>query len=277
MLVWSPPASEGGGVRLLPMDRYGTSAGHERAVMPGRLPNVPSVDAFVVRAVRQEERVAVAWVERQVGRFPVMTTVGAPTDGRFPPPKTLAVLNLVRGVDPADTVAIRRGPTFGGSAGVWVFPSGRCAAGAEDCPATQTFALEALFPVAGESPPDSASTLPQDPGPTGRFSTDLPRWTKDHAEQRAVCEHGKLQLRFEWREQLRLQGMDEAVDRLEGWLPEELAPAGSRALWTGEALLVVIPSGGELALKRYECIHDRLTRTDLLSLRTPTVQRSDHA
>lgn len=45
--------------------------------------------------------------------------------------------------------------------------------------------------------------------------------------------------------------------RLEAWLPANIAPDGSRAVWTGEALLVAAPIGAEdsrdVAIRRFEC------------------------
>lgn len=52
--------------------------------------------------------------------------------------------------------------------------------------------------------------------------------------------------------------------QLEGWLSESLAPARSRALWTGEALLIAVPQDRALTLRRFECVHDQLVRTDML-------------
>ncbi|MEM1417829.1 MAG: hypothetical protein AAGH15_23220, partial [Myxococcota bacterium] len=42
-------------------------------------------------------------------------------------------------------------------------------------------------------------------------------------------------------------------------LPEELAPPGSRAAWTGEALLVARYAEGRVALARYGCVSGRFT------------------
>lgn len=54
-----------------------------------------------------------------------------------------------------------------------------------------------------------------------------------------------------------------AVSRLEGLLPDRIAPRGSRAAWTGAALLVAVPLEGEVSLRRYECREMGLVRTDL--------------
>jgi hypothetical protein len=55
---------------------------------------------------------------------------------------------------------------------------------------------------------------------------------------------------------------------LEAFLPEELAPAGARAVWTGDALLVAHPVAGEgvatrVVLGRYQCVGSGLVRTDV--------------
>ncbi|MGE0785296.1 MAG: hypothetical protein AB7S26_06395 [Sandaracinaceae bacterium] len=47
--------------------------------------------------------------------------------------------------------------------------------------------------------------------------------------------------------------LGEAQDHLEALLPEALAPAGSRAVWTGEAILVARATDGSLALARHVC------------------------
>ncbi|UJR80529.1 hypothetical protein [Sandaracinus amylolyticus] len=55
----------------------------------------------------------------------------------------------------------------------------------------------------------------------------------------------------------------EAMSRIEGLLPASVAPEGSRAVWTGDAILVAAPSGREVALRRYQCEVDSITRTDV--------------
>jgi hypothetical protein len=44
-----------------------------------------------------------------------------------------------------------------------------------------------------------------------------------------------------------------ARDRLEAFLPQSLAPADSRAVWTGRTLLVAVPKRGTVNLKGYQC------------------------
>jgi hypothetical protein len=48
----------------------------------------------------------------------------------------------------------------------------------------------------------------------------------------------------------RLETPEERVERL---LPERIAPAGARAVWTGEALIVAQPSGTELEVSSWSC------------------------
>ena len=48
----------------------------------------------------------------------------------------------------------------------------------------------------------------------------------------------------------RLEKPEQRIDRM---LPERIAPAGARAVWTGEALLVAQLSGAELELGRWSC------------------------
>lgn len=46
------------------------------------------------------------------------------------------------------------------------------------------------------------------------------------------------------------------------FLPESIAPVGSRAAWTGEAILVAHTTGGEVGLHRWECRDGVLAPTD---------------
>jgi len=52
--------------------------------------------------------------------------------------------------------------------------------------------------------------------------------------------------------------------RIESLLPEELAGATARAIWTGEAVLVAKPGAGEVGIHRYGCEFDELVRTNPL-------------
>jgi len=57
--------------------------------------------------------------------------------------------------------------------------------------------------------------------------------------------------------------LDAPTERIESLLPERIAPAGSRAVWTGEAILVAVPLGPEVSLHRYACEDGALVRTQL--------------
>lgn len=54
-----------------------------------------------------------------------------------------------------------------------------------------------------------------------------------------------------------------SLARVEGLLPDDVAPSGSRAVWTGEALLVAVPLTREVSLHRFQCRRGTLTRTDI--------------
>lgn len=78
-----------------------------------------------------------------------------------------------------------------------------------------------------------------------------------------ACEAGRPVLSIGGDATPRRLGLVAAVSRLEGLLPERIAPRGARAIWTGSALLVATPLEGEVSLRRYECREASLVRTDL--------------
>ncbi len=92
---------------------------------------------------------------------------------------------------------------------------------------------------------------------TGRVPTSV-----QPAVFAARCDHGRPTLTVGARAELALP-LTASESRLEAWLPEALAPPGSRAVWTGEALLVAQPESGEVSLRRYECVDGELLRTDV--------------
>jgi hypothetical protein len=93
---------------------------------------------------------------------------------------------------------------------------------------------------------------------TGRESSVL---TDPRLE--ATCESGRPVLSIGGDATPRRLGLAAAVSRLEGLLPERIAPRGARAVWTGSALLVATPLEGEVSLRRYECREASFVRTDL--------------
>jgi hypothetical protein len=56
---------------------------------------------------------------------------------------------------------------------------------------------------------------------------------------------------------------DTPMDRVEGLLPERVAPRGARAIFTGEALLVAVPLDREVSVHRWQCFHGEVRRTDI--------------
>lgn len=54
------------------------------------------------------------------------------------------------------------------------------------------------------------------------------------------------------------------VDHLETVLPENVAPRGSRAVWTGSTVLVAIPGSGEVGLHRWGCDQGQFIATDFM-------------
>ena len=102
---------------------------------------------------------------------------------------------------------------------------------------------------------DTAVALDEMGRPVARFA---------HPTRTVSCEQGRPVLALTdgtTQRRLRLGGV---ADHLEGLLPAEVAPAGARAIWTGEALLVAVPLRRELSVRRYQCVgRDRFDRTDV--------------
>ncbi len=58
--------------------------------------------------------------------------------------------------------------------------------------------------------------------------------------------------------------LNEPLDRIGALLPAAIAPPGSRALFTGQVLLVANATGASVSLARHECIDGRVLRTDAM-------------
>lgn len=86
------------------------------------------------------------------------------------------------------------------------------------------------------------------------------RW--DSPERSVRCEDGRPALHLDGDRDGKLR-LGEATDHLEGLLPDEIAPHGARAVWTGQALLVAVPVGHDVSLRRYQCVRGRFDRTDV--------------
>lgn len=70
-----------------------------------------------------------------------------------------------------------------------------------------------------------------------------------------VCAGGHAELRATGESRTIVHPLSAPQSRVEAMLPPSIALPGSRAVWTGEALLVASPQGGDLFLRRYAC-HD---------------------
>jgi len=68
----------------------------------------------------------------------------------------------------------------------------------------------------------------------------------------AMCDGGRPLLRQLGPNGIQLS-LDGPRDRLEAFLPRSLAPLNSRAIWTGQVLLVATPENGSITLKGYQC------------------------
>lgn len=90
---------------------------------------------------------------------------------------------------------------------------------------------------------------------TGREEEDL-----GVLEPRIECHAGHPQIRSGGRDGFKML-LAEPADRLEALMPEDIAPRGSRVVWTGEALLVATSLGREVTVNRYQCEEGNLTRT----------------
>ncbi len=78
---------------------------------------------------------------------------------------------------------------------------------------------------------------------------------------RPTCVEGRPQLALGDAGEVRFEA---PASGLEAWLVDEIAPAGSRAIWTGETLLVASPQGRAVRVRRYECEDGAFRRTDIL-------------
>ncbi len=86
-----------------------------------------------------------------------------------------------------------------------------------------------------------------------------------HAALSTRCEDGRPVLEAREGDAVITRRLTESESRLEAWLPAGVAPDGSRAVWTGEALLIATPIGAEgareVSLRRYECQGPHLAPT----------------
>ena len=88
-----------------------------------------------------------------------------------------------------------------------------------------------------------------------------------HAGLSVRCDDGRPTLSARDHDAQLAHRLTESESRVEAWLPRTIAPEGSRAVWTGEALLVATSIGSsaapEVSLRRYQCRGAELARTSL--------------
>lgn len=159
------------------------------------------------------------------------------------------------------------------------FFQGTCHLDAERQPATMVISLYPAISLA--TPLDVApgcTPIGMAPGPSGaiaisRCADGIAATQIDRMGQVAGSVHGAaLSARCrDGRPVIEIRGtgaplamtLTEPVSRIEALLPESVAPAGSRAVWTGEAILLAMPVAGEVRVHRYECELAELVRTDI--------------
>jgi hypothetical protein len=96
----------------------------------------------------------------------------------------------------------------------------------------------------------------QEIGPRGDVVVDLRNATSE-----AICENGRPVIAIRGEGGTLRVPLAESMSRIEALLPEDVAPPGSRAVWTGEAVLVATIVSREVALRRYQCELQRLVRS----------------
>jgi hypothetical protein len=330
-LVFSPPFTEGGGVRYLRLDRFGAIASDELPVFAEHVTDRPPTDAFEVRAAAGGGRVGVAWVDRDAFTRASYATVGPDTGEAFAPRQKLADLSLE--THPRGAIAVaassdgtldvmfrrrdadcppatarelstqvgcaqlslsRLEPSASGREGIglavpdpcrepivgYVFADGTwhyavCShASARSIVTTYAISFDPQYARAEKTlegcTPRGLSPLAGGVVTTGRCGEletalvlrdsgrELARG--DTASIEVACREGLPVIAYGAVFERQLLG---AADRLEAILPAAIAPEGSRAVWTGEALLVATALGAEVALRRYECRGTVVLRTDL--------------
>jgi hypothetical protein len=88
-----------------------------------------------------------------------------------------------------------------------------------------------------------------------------------HAAMSVRCDGGRPTLNARDHDTMVSHRLTESESRIEAWLGSDVAPEGSRAVWSGEALLVATAIGPssarEVQVRRFECQSDGLVRTSL--------------
>lgn len=331
-LVFSPPFTEGGGVRYLKLDRFGAIASEELTVFSEHVTDRPPTDCFEVRAAAGGGRVGIAWVERAAFSRTSYATLGPDSGEAFAPRMKLADLPvemhprgaiavaassdgtldvMFRGRDvdcppatarelatngPCASVSLRRLDTgTSGREGValavpdpcreplvgYVFSGGTwhyaVCSHASSRPVVTSYAISFDPEYARAEKtlegcrPRGLSPLLDGVATAGRCGeSEHAMLLRDSGREIAHGDTGSISVECRAGLPVIVYGtlfereLLGAVDRLEAILPEDVAPEGSRAVWTGETLLVATSLGSEVALRRYECRGPAPVRTDLL-------------
>lgn len=159
------------------------------------------------------------------------------------------------------------------------FFHGTCHLDAQGAVATTVFALYPAIELA--SAPDvmpGCTPVAMGPGPEGaiviaRCESGLAATAVDRegritrgvtsATPRARCQDGRPVIEIAGEGGPLAMTLTDPVSRIEGLLPESMAPAGSRAVWTGEAILIAAHTAREVRVRRYQCELAELVRTDI--------------
>lgn len=336
VLLWSSPATDGGGVTLSMLDPVGTVRGDERSLFSRPATDAAPVaaDAVEIAAASGGGRLAVAWVARIQPELRVLATHGPASAEAFAPVEDLGELRVDtvghRGMvaaaagEDGNVAVMHRGmpgpcPPGEGAAGEDVgcvrfallrlgdvaadsrrglplaapAPCERAIAGylssggvwyyglctdADRRPTTTVYAIQ-FDPQYAHAEPVLAGCEPRGMAPsangvlvTGHCDGSLTAVKLEEAARRrseirsvqasVACVDGRPRFTLTGEDGVMTHAVTGPASRLEAWLPEEVAPPGARAVWTGDALLIAHPVGREVSLRRYECAGDELARTD---------------
>jgi hypothetical protein len=255
--------SPDGGRRFAPPEALGATADHPSGA-GGRISAVAGDDGTIVVHHRIEDA-ACTLTEGRCARIDRHTVGGGDLANAV---RDTSVQEIPHPCEPLVVGALHR-------AGSWFYAL--CAADPE--PTTHALVIDpdpelatpvALHPgctPAGLAPLDGAVAVFARCGAEARVAVldeRGERRARSRPARRAVrCAEGRPVLEVRAGEATHRLRLGAAVDHLEALLPEAIAPPGARAVWTGEALLVGVPQGHALSVRRYECERgDRFDRTD---------------
>jgi hypothetical protein len=345
-LVYGPPISEGGGLRVVPLDAEGGLRGEERVVhtAPADAASPLPPDALEIAIAAGGGRLGVVWIGRRGRQRRVLATHGDDGGEAFAPaedfgevggdlPAGRGGVTATAAADGAIAVTYRLGPArcvepgrvgcvrfgrrrLGGNDGasersgmalvvptpcprallgqVWVdgvYYSGVCSSeGDLESSTTTVYAIQ-FDPQYARAEPTLRGCEPLGLAPFGAGVVALGRCpgrrlnafllsqaAQEHQElidltRRANCVDGRPDLELAPASGIaRRHALAAPASRIEVLLDDAIAPAGSRAVWTGRAVLVAVPLvgdasatrivGREVSLHRYQCREGSLVRTN---------------